>query len=82
MANLSEFCTCTDTKCPYHPSNHDKGCSLCIAKNLKLREIPNCFYDSLGPHPKLKSYFYEDFARLVLEKEQQEQPRGTQDKER
>ena len=37
------FCTCPDTKCPNHPSNHDKGCTPCIAKNLAQREIPGCF---------------------------------------
>ena len=28
-------CTCTDTSCPFNPANHDKGCTPCIAKNLK-----------------------------------------------
>ncbi|WP_373131557.1 DUF6485 family protein [Clostridium sp. M62/1] len=28
---------------PLHPSRHEKGCAPCIAKNLKLRKIPNCF---------------------------------------
>lgn len=43
MENLSKFCTCRDLKCPFHPTNHSKGCSLCIAKNLKEGEIPSCF---------------------------------------
>lgn len=50
--NLSEFCTCKDTDCPLHPSNHDKGCSLCIAKNLKLGEIPNCFFNLVDKEKK------------------------------
>ncbi|MFR0902257.1 MAG: DUF6485 family protein [Anaerovoracaceae bacterium] len=30
MNNISEFCTCTNFKCPLHPANHDKGCAPCI----------------------------------------------------
>ena len=47
MENLSKFCTCRDLKCPFHPTNHNKGCSLCIAKNLKEGEIPSCFFNKL-----------------------------------
>lgn len=65
MANLSPFCTCTDTACPFHPSNHDKGCAPCIAKNLQLKEIPNCFYHSIDYPKPTKDYFYADFAALV-----------------
>lgn len=64
--NLSEFCTCKDTDCPLHPSNHDKGCSLCIAKNLKLGEIPNCFFNLVDKEKKSSDYKFADFARLVL----------------
>lgn len=35
MADAKIFCACKDTKCPLHPVNHDHGCTLCIAKNLK-----------------------------------------------
>ena len=42
---MTGICTCKDTKCPLHPDNHDKGCTPCIRKNLKLGEIPNCFFD-------------------------------------
>lgn len=65
--NLSEFCTCKDTDCPLHPSNHDKGCSLCIAKNLKLGEIPNCFFNLVDKEKKSTDYKFADFARLVLD---------------
>lgn len=65
--NLSEFCTCKDTDCPLHPSNHDKGCSLCIAKNLKLGEIPNCFFNLVDKENKSADYKFADFARLVLD---------------
>lgn len=67
--NLSEFCTCKDTGCPLHPSNHDKGCSLCIAKNLKLGEIPNCFFNLIDTKHKSTDYKFADFARLVLDEE-------------
>ena len=39
MKNAKEYCTCTDTKCPCHPVNHDQGCNLCIQKNLRQKEI-------------------------------------------
>ena len=69
MENLSPFCTCGDTDCPFHPTNHDKGCSLCIQKNLQLGEIPNCMYNKVDPEYKGPNYFIEDFARLVISKE-------------
>ena len=68
MGKLSSFCTCTDLECPLHPSNHDKGCSLCIAKNLKEREIPSCFFNEVGTDKDQETYFFEDFAKAVLNK--------------
>ena len=62
--SLSPFCTCTDIDCPMHPSNHEKGCSPCIAKNLKKREIPSCFFNMVDSE-KRESYFFEDFADAV-----------------
>ena len=67
MSNLSDFCTCKDYSCPLHPSNHNMGCSLCIAKNLKLREIPNCFFNMVDKEHKAESYYFEDFAQIVLQ---------------
>ena len=59
------FCTCTDLSCPCHPSNHDRGCTLCIAKNLKQREIPSCFFKAVN-HPKpTENWHFEDFAALI-----------------
>jgi len=69
MKNLSPFCTCTDLKCPLHPANHDKGCAPCIAKNLKQKEIPSCFFKKLNTGKKPENYYFEDFAKAVLEKE-------------
>lgn len=69
MERLSGFCTCGDLKCPYHPANHDKGCALCVAKNLKLGEIPSCFFNQLPSKGKRTGYTFEDFARAVLHEE-------------
>ena len=66
MDNLSKFCTCTDLECPMHPTNHDKGCAPCIAKNLKLREIPSCFFNEADNGAEHDSFFFEDFAKAVL----------------
>ena len=68
MKNLSPFCTCADRACPFHPTNHDKGCAPCIAKNLKEREIPSCFFNAVDPAEKHDSFFFEDFAESVLRK--------------
>lgn len=59
------FCTCTDTKCPCHPSNHNKGCTLCIAKNLEQREIPSCFFHAAGGEKPTPDWYFEDFAALI-----------------
>lgn len=69
MKNLSEFCTCHDTKCPLNPVNHDKGCSLCVAKCLKNGEIPNCFFKAVNSAEKPDNYTYRDFADFVLQNE-------------
>ena len=66
MNGLSPFCTCTDLLCLMHPANHDRGSAPRIAKNLKLREIPSCFFHPAGPEGKRESFFFEDFAKAVL----------------
>lgn len=61
------FCTCEDTNCPLHPSNHDKGCNLCIAKNLKKGEIPTCFFKKINPDiSEIKNFTIEDFVNFYL----------------
>lgn len=61
------FCTCEDSNCPLHPSNHDKGCNLCIAKNLKKREIPTCFFKTINPDiSEIKNFTIEDFVNFYL----------------
>ena len=44
----NHFCTCPATSCDKHPSSHDKGCDLCIQKNLGAGEIPACFWILVG----------------------------------
>lgn len=64
------FCTCKDTDCPLNPVNHDRGCDLCVAKCLRKREIPSCFFHLAGPLPDgWEDYSFEGFARLTAEKE-------------
>ena len=65
MANLSAFCTCKNTECPLHPTKHDKGCAPCIAKNLKLNEVPNCFFDKVEGSEQRKGDTFADFAYIV-----------------
>lgn len=72
MKNLSPFCTCTDLACALHPTNHERGCGPCIADNLKDREIPSCFFNLVDADYKGGSYKFEDFARLVNDKQKQE----------
>jgi len=69
MGNISGFCTCDKLDCPLHPTKHDKGCAPCISKNLKLRELPNCFFNTVDGAEKRIGDSYADFAHLVLHSE-------------
>ena len=64
--NLSSFCTCKNTDCPLHPSKHNKGCALCASKNLKLQEIPNCFFQKVKNNESRTGDSFKDFSDLVL----------------
>ena len=66
MSKLSGFCTCKNLECPLHPTRHDKGCAPCIAKNLRLKEIPSCFFNLVENAPTRPGDSFCDFARLVL----------------
>jgi len=68
MKNDPKFCTCSDRACPLHPANHDKGCTPCIAKNLKEREIPSCFFNAVSSDQEHDTFFFEDFAEAVMKK--------------
>ena len=61
-----EFCTCDSLDCPNHPNNHDMGCTPCILKNLKLKEIPSCFFNMADPDGIRDGYYFENFAEAVL----------------
>ena len=65
MKDAKEFCTCTDYKCPNHPVNHDKGCTFCIQKNLRQKEIPACFFHDIDCEKPTPEWHYRDFAILV-----------------
>lgn len=65
MANLSPFCTCQNTECPLHPTKHDRGCAPCIAKNLKLKEVPNCFFNKVNGNEKRQGDSFLDFADVI-----------------
>ncbi len=71
------FCTCTDHECPYHPVNHDRGCDPCVAKNLRDREIPSCFFrkvaEDLGGR---EDFSFEGFANLVAEERRESSSGG------
>lgn len=62
----AEVCTCTDFNCALHPRNHDKGCTPCISKNLKTREMPSCFFNLLEGAGARDGDGFESFARLVM----------------
>ena len=66
MSNLVEFCTCKNLDCTLHPTKHNKGCTLCINKNLRLKEIPNCFFDLVDGAESREGDSFKDFAKLIL----------------
>ncbi|MCQ2770858.1 MAG: DUF6485 family protein [Clostridia bacterium] len=66
MIDAKTMCTCTDTKCPNHPSNHNQGCTPCIEKNLSRGEIPSCFFKATNKPKMGKAYYFEDFAKTVF----------------
>lgn len=68
MRNLSPFCTCQNLECPLHPAKHDKGCAPRIAKDLKLGEMPNCFFNKIDGSENRAGDSFKDFANLVLQK--------------
>lgn len=72
MENISRFCTCDNTECPLHPTKHNKGCAPCISKNLRLKEIPSCFFHLIENAETRKGDTFEDFARLVLNNQQKQ----------
>ncbi len=66
MNDAIQFCTCKNKECSLHPSKHDKGCTPCIRKNLRLREVPGCFFDLAENAEYRKGDSFEDFAELIV----------------
>lgn len=69
MVNLSEFCTCNNFECPLHPSKHNRGCAPCISKNLKLKEIPNCFFNLIEDSKNRGGDSLKEFAKLIMKEQ-------------
>ncbi|KAF5071971.1 hypothetical protein DSECCO2_206390 [anaerobic digester metagenome] len=72
MDALNKICTCQNLSCPLHPSKHSQGCTPCIAKNLKLKEIPSCFFNLIPNAEKRSGDTFQCFAKVVLEQFRQE----------
>lgn len=66
MQKAEFFCTCQERDCPFHPTNHNQGCTPCIEKNLKMGEIPGCFFRKVPGGEQCSSYTFKDFAEAVL----------------
>ncbi|MDF2884859.1 MAG: hypothetical protein K0R54_5429 [Clostridiaceae bacterium] len=68
MMDNTISCSCTDTNCKLHPSNHNLGCDPCIKKNLKAGEIPGCFFhlvkDDLS---QVRDFTIGGVAKLYME---------------
>lgn len=61
-------CVCRETTCPHHPSNHDQGCDPCVTKNLRLGEIPACFFRLIDDDlSQLTDFKVADFVKFYLE---------------
>lgn len=66
------FCTCDDTSCPFNPSNPaqvEKGasCDACIVKNLRLGEIPSCFFNMVGDSGEWGDFSVRGFIRFCAQ---------------
>lgn len=68
MKLSTNFCTCKNTKCPRHPSNHDQGCAPCVERKLQTNGIPACFFNKLEGGENKKGDSFEDFANFVHQK--------------
>ncbi|MBN7774417.1 DUF6485 family protein [Clostridium aminobutyricum] len=75
MSN-TDFCTCKNYSCTFHPRNHDKGCDLCIRICLHDGALPSCFFRDVSKELRdvtaIDDSSYEAFAKLVLKKKEDE----------
>ncbi|MBS5737543.1 MAG: hypothetical protein KHW62_05980 [Clostridiales bacterium] len=69
MNNISKFCSCKNINCKLHPLNHNKGCSPCISKNLRTKELPNCFFNLVKNSETRKDDSFKSFSKLLQEEE-------------
>lgn len=68
MTDNKNFCSCNDTECKLHPSNHTLGCNPCIQKNLKAGEIPSCFFHLFKDDiSQLNDFSIEGFVKFYME---------------
>ena len=67
MENISSFCTCKHFDCPLHPTKHSKGCAPCISKNLRLKEIPSCFFNLVENADNRTDDTFHTFTELVFD---------------
>jgi hypothetical protein len=67
-SDSAKYCTCENLDCPLHPTKHDKGCTPCIMKNLRLQEVPNCFFNKIEGSAERSGDIFKDFAEFVLNK--------------
>ena len=65
---MTHFCTCQNTACRCHPSNHSQGCDLCIQKRAAQRRDPQLLFQSGDPaRETVEDCTMAAFARRVLE---------------
>lgn len=72
MTKQGNFCTCDNLACPLHPTRYEKGCTPCIRKNLRLGEIPSCFFKLVENSETRTGDTFVDFARMVMKAEKHE----------
>ena len=60
------FCTCSSKECPHHPLYQASSCDACIQKNLRLGEIPACFWTNAKRVVGTTEYSALKFAKYVL----------------
>jgi len=62
----TDFCTCDDFDCPFHPKHQNNECRACIAKNIENHEIPACFWKQIGKKTGDSNYTFYKFAKKVM----------------
>jgi hypothetical protein len=66
----TDYCSCKNLICQYHPSKHDKGCIPCVKICLKDSAIPSCFFRAVSEELRdvevIPDSSYETFAKLIL----------------